>query len=87
MGAEKARRLAICEACPHLIMTVRGACRDCGKVQTVTGSEKSGWPCKRCGGEVHPRDGKMLDFEMPRCGDCGCPLATRVHAWCPKGKW
>ena len=84
---ERARRLAICEECPHAIRTVRGACKDCGKAQTVTGTDETGWPCKACGGEVHAREGKSLDFELPRCGACGCPLFSRVTAWCPKGKW
>ncbi len=77
-------------------MTVRGACQDCGKAQTVTGNDEDGWPCEGCGGQVNARPDRKLDFEMPRCGACGCPLASRtkyhslpghgpVH--CPKRKW
>lgn len=84
---EHARRLSICETCPHAVVTVRGACRSCGKAQTVTGSDDAGLACKACGGEVHARPGKRLDFELPRCGACGCPLKSRVFATCPKGKW
>lgn len=79
------RRLAICEQCPHAVVTVRGACRDCGQRQTVTGHDDASLSCRHCGGPVLPR--RRFDFEMPRCGACGCPLATRVFASCPKRRW
>ncbi|MCK2183500.1 hypothetical protein [Halomonas getboli] len=79
------QRLAVCETCPHAILTVRGACTSCGKHQTVTGHDDASLACKHCGGEVHPKG--RLDFQVPRCGACGCALAMRVFASCPKKKW
>lgn len=81
---EHDRRLAICQECPDKVLTVLGACDTCGKHHYVhaakTDAELTCRKTKSCSGEVHGR-------EAARCGACGCPLATRVYAWCPKRKW
>ncbi|MDX1464495.1 MAG: hypothetical protein R3215_02175 [Halomonas sp.] len=80
---EHARRLAICAECPHAVLTVAGACDTCRRPAIVKSARTDDdLACKRkdCAGAV---TGK----EIARCGACGCPLASRVYATCPKGKW
>lgn len=78
--AEHARRLAICETCPHAVLTVVGGCDTCHKPRIVKRARTDADLQCRCGGTI---GGK----EIARCGACGCPLASRVYATCPKGKW
>lgn len=78
--AEHARRLAICAECEHAVLTIIGSCASCRRRAVVTGHDDAGLSCKHCGGEIRGK-------EVARCGACGCPLATRKYATCPKGKW
>ncbi|SDO72955.1 hypothetical protein SAMN04487957_110147 [Halomonas shengliensis] len=80
---EHARRLAICAECPHAVLTVAGACGTCRTPRLIKAAKTDAdLACRKpgCGGEIQGK-------EIPRCGACGCPLATRVYATCPKGKW
>lgn len=88
---EQAQRLAICAECPHAVLTVAGSCDTCRLPQVTTGQADGELGCKRtrCAGTVRGR-------EVPRCGACGCPLASRTKykhlpgvgpVRCPKGKW
>ncbi|MDI5890596.1 hypothetical protein [Halomonas rhizosphaerae] len=88
---EHDRRLAICETCPTVRLRVIGVCRRCLRPFDANTRDDDDYVAKvvcRCGGEI-----RVLK-EYARCGTsrrdepgCGCPLATRVYAWCPEGKW
>lgn len=80
---ERARRLAICAECPHAVLTVVGACDTCRRPRLIKSARTDAdtkCPRRGCDGEIQGK-------EFARCGACGCPLATRVYATCPKGKW
>ncbi|SDF69902.1 hypothetical protein SAMN05216571_101268 [Onishia taeanensis] len=80
--AEHGRRLAICAECPHAVLTIVGKCSQCHVPGVVTAQRDDDARCKR-----RSCSGTMQGKEIARCGACGCPLASRVYASCPKGNW
>ena len=94
--AEHARRLAICEDCPTVRLRVIGICRRCRRPFDQHTRDDDDYAARvvcRCGGEIR------VIKEFATCGTgrrehaggkkvgCGCPLASRVYAYCPEGEW